>query len=458
MPQEKEKSAIVVAQSLLHLWDPRKLRVWAEKWRHQRGLRAWLARQLEIVIRTARNIHQADTLLRAAALTYHTLLAIVPLLAVAFALFKAFGGLKKMEEPLRRVILDNLAVGKADEVGRWLETFIANINAGAIAGVGVLILFYSAVNMLTNIEASFNRIWGVQRGRPFFLRFAIYWCLLTLAPPLIGFSVSLSAQLQNSTAATFVLGLFPFGLGRYIISLLTTLTVCLTFIFSYLIVPNTKVHFRSALWGGLVAGFTWNILKAIFIVTSAGTIKYSAVYGALGVLPLLMIWMYWSWIIVLGGATFTFIHQTISSGTDEDSLLPESTAFREELAINVSLIIAREFYAGRTPPGLVEIVEEVGICMPIVRRTLESLVDHGILVEVAGEHEAGYLPGKDLARQTVGEIQQILRHKVGQSFQMKETPIVLEIRRLLTTAEDTSSALLKQTDLRTLAAQAEVQR
>ena len=93
-------------------------------------------------------------------------------------------------------------MGRAEEVGRWLDQFISNISAGAIAGVGVILLFYSAVGLLTNIESSINRIWGIQRGRPFFLRFAIYWCLITLAPPLVGFSISITTRLQSSAFAT----------------------------------------------------------------------------------------------------------------------------------------------------------------------------------------------------------------------------------------------------------------
>ena len=150
---------------MLHFWDPVWLRAWAAPYHDQKGWKAFGVRQMEVFILTARSVVQEEISLRAAALTYRTLLSIVPLLAVGFALFKAFGGLKKFEAPLREVIIENMAVGRGQEVGHWLEKFISNINAGAIAGVGVLVLIYSAVGLLTNIEGSFNKIWGIERGR-----------------------------------------------------------------------------------------------------------------------------------------------------------------------------------------------------------------------------------------------------------------------------------------------------
>ena len=155
-----------LVDTVRQLWDPATLAARVDPYRGRPGLRPFAMRQLEIFILTARSLRDEEITRRAAALTYYTLLAIVPLLAVGFALFKAFGGLRRLEGPLKEMIVSSLAAGRADEVGSWLDRFIENINAGAIAGFGVIVLFYSATGLLTNIERSFNRIWGIKRERP----------------------------------------------------------------------------------------------------------------------------------------------------------------------------------------------------------------------------------------------------------------------------------------------------
>ena len=235
METRKKTSVFAVAT---HIWDPKWLRRWAAPYHKQKGWKAFGVRQLEVFVLTGRSVNQEEITLRAAALTYNTLLSLVPLLAVGFALFKAFGGLRKLEGPLRQLVVENLAVGRGEEVGRWLDQFIGKINAGAIAGVGVLVLFYSAVALLTNIEGSFNRIWGIERGRSLVVRFFTYWGLVTLAPPLVGFSVSLTAQLEGSAFTTMVVQWLPWGLGKLLVSLLSALSTCLAFVLSYIIVQR----------------------------------------------------------------------------------------------------------------------------------------------------------------------------------------------------------------------------
>ena len=435
-----------------HIWDPKWLRAWAEPYHQAQGWRAFGVRQLEVFVLTARSVYQEEITLRAAALTYNTLLSLVPLLAVAFALFKAFGGLQKLEGLLRQLIMENLAVGRGAEVGLWLDQFIAKVNAGAIAGVGVLVLFYSAVTLLTNIEGSFNRIWGIQRGRSLVVRFFTYWGLITLAPPLVGLSVSLTAQLQSSAFASTVVQWLPWGIGRLLVSLLATLSTCTAFVVSYLIVPNTKVRFRAALLGGLVAGTLWNISKYLFIAASAGTIKYSAVYGALGVLPLLMLWMYLSWLIVLFGVTYTYANQSIHTEGLELASLRMNQNFRELVASRLTVAVARRFIAGEPPLTAEALADTVGAMPSIAQRVLSSLVEHGVLVEarIKGE-DPGYLPGRSLQELSLAQVVDALRQQDGERFELQQDESFAEVAQLLQEAEEASRQVLARSSLRDLA-------
>ncbi len=437
-------------ERLIRLWDPAHLREWSRSFADPSSLRAFLVRQLYVFVLTARSVIREEITLRAAALTYNTILSIVPMVAVGFALFKAFGGLKRFEEPLKQVVMENLAVGRAAEVGRWLDQFIQNISAGAIAGVGVLVLFYSAIGLLTNIEGSINKIWGIERGRPILIRFAIYWCLVTLAPPLLGLSVSVSARLQSSAFATAVLAWLPFGLGKVVLAMSSALSVCIAFTLIYMIVPATKVRLKAALLGGVVAGLLWSLTKYIFIVISAGTLKYSAVYGALGVLPLLMLWIYVSWLIVLFGATFAYANHSVSTDHLDPSALRLTPAARELLAVRLTTAIADHFRKGDPAPLGEALAEEVGGVTSLVRQTLRTLVQQGILAETGGEGDPGYVPARDPSDLTVAQVLEALRQRDGLSPALRESEGTSEARRVLEEAERASHEVLTRVSIRTL--------
>lgn len=434
------------------LWDPATLHGWAAKERGRSGFRAFVVRQLEIFVFTARSIRGGEISRRAAALTYHTLLAIVPMLAVGFALFKAFGGLRRLEAPLRRLIVENLAVGRAESVGRWLSQFIDNISAGAIAGIGLLLLFYSAISLLTNSEKAFNRIWGIRQSRPLYIRFAIYWCLVTLGPILLGLSISVSAQLQRSAFAAAVLTWLPWGLGRWLLSLASALAVCVLFVLAYVIVPNTRVRFQNALLGGIVAGLLWTATKALFIWLSAGTVKYSAIYGALGALPLLMLWLYYSWLIVLFGVTYTYANQAAASGMLQEGPSITSQSSRELLASQLMVELSRDFRAGDEAPTAPELAERLDAPIGAVRHVLAVLSKHHLVVETGSGPDGGYMPGRDVGSLTLQQVIEVLRQKDGASLPLRsDDPGSAAVSAILEQADAASRQILQKTDLRTLA-------
>lgn len=392
-------------KKLKDLIDPVSLQYEAQKALiEKKRFRAFLLTQMAVFVHTARGVKDEEITRRAAALTYHTLLSIVPVIAVAFALFKAFGGLKKVEGPLKNAILEYLAAGRSDEVGVWIDRFIENINAGAIAGVGVIFLFYSALGLLSNVEQAFNKIWGIKKQRPIYMRFAIYWCMLTLAPPLIGLSLSMSARLQGSAFATSLKLWLPYGIGRVLISTTSLLAVCLVFVFLYQLVPNTKVKFRCALLGGIVAGLLWNITKTLFLWITAGSVKYSAVYGALGALPIIMLWTYISWIIVLFGVTYTLANQRVATKRLEDYNDDLSFYHQRWLGMSIMKQIADAFYHSKQPPTISDLAEEYRTSHAMISSLIDTLVREGLVKETSLEHDLGYIPARTMTRISLDEI------------------------------------------------------
>lgn len=451
----RESSIRRATQRLAHALQPQQFQAWVDRMRKRGGMPAFFAHQGEIFVFTARTVNDGEITRRAAALTYHTLLAIVPMLAVGFALFKAFGGLQALEGPLRAWIVENLTAGRSAEVGQWIDKFISNISAGAIAGVGVLLLFYSATGLLTNSEHAFNRIWGVEQGRPWHLRFAVYWCMLTLGPALLGLSISVSARLQSSEVAASVLSWLPFGLGKWLLSLGSVLAVCILFTLAYLIVPNTKVQVRSALLGGVVAGVLWSTTKSLFVWVSAGSVKYSAIYGALGALPLLMIWLYFSWVIVLFGVSYTYANQAAASGKLRAAMPTTSQAFREHVALRLTLTLADLHYRGESPPTSVALAEQLGISVGLVRHLLRLLERQRLVVATGSNADGQYLPARDLGRISLQDVIEALRSRHGASPVLAEDIHEQRLRPLLDAADRASRAVLAPVSLRSLVAPGE---
>jgi membrane protein len=288
-----------------HLLDPATARDAAR--RHPRA--AGVLHHIEVALRLVRDPDDPEIATRAASLTYRTLLSLVPTLAIAFAAFHALGGLRRLKEPLQQLIVRNIAFGQGDQVGQTLDRFIDNIDAGAIAGVGALGLAYTAIGLLTAVEDAMNRVWGVRRTRPLAVRVVLYLAMTVVLPPLVAVSVSVSAWLASSGFAGEMMGWLPPALGAVLLSAASLVSVCAAFTLAYRFLPNTAVTWRAALAGGAAAALVWQGVKAAFLAAYVGSVQYSAIYGALGAIPLLMIWVYLSWVVVLFGARYAALFQ-----------------------------------------------------------------------------------------------------------------------------------------------------
>jgi membrane protein len=307
------------------------------------------------------------------------------------------------------------------------------------------------MGLLTTIEESFNNIWGIQQGRSFITRIFMYWGIITLTPPLVGISISITARLQSSAFAATVLHWLPFGLGSLMLSLFTALTTCLAFTLSYYIIPNVKVRFGAALIGGILAGLLWNITKIVFINFVSTSVKYNAIYGALGILPILMLWIYISWIIVLFGVTYAAANQSMFAG-ELLSSMRMAPSFRELLAIEVALMSTDALVTGRPPLDVDDFSRQTGVNGSLINNVLEVLVAHGILAKVQRDNEdVGYLPAKDPDDLSFDKIIRVLRQKDGLSFPLKQTIGSDEAISVLMEADQVSMQILARARLRVLA-------
>lgn len=254
------------------------------------SVRPILHRLRGVALDTNRQISEAQLFITASSLAYTTILSIVPLLALSFVIFKAFGGLDKVYETLEPFILSNLAEGTSDEVIQRLHSFIDNVHGGTVGIGGFFGLIVTSMSMLMSIENAFNRIWRAKNTRGWFQRIAYYWLFITLGP--LALSVALGIASSSNVAISKVL---PSGAG---IQLIATLGLFIIYKF----VPNTYVNWKYALISSFWTGILWSLSRLGYLLYVERFAAYHRIYGSLAAIPIILFWIYLLWLMVLSGA------------------------------------------------------------------------------------------------------------------------------------------------------------
>ena len=310
-----------------------------------RALRQWNAAKLRALARYALRRAGEDHLPQvASSLTFTTVLSLVPILTVAFALFTAFPMFKSFRADIEGYMFSNLVPGS---ISRPILTYLNQFssNAKGLTAAGLIGLVVTSVMTMLTVENALNAIWRVRHRRPLAQRVLVFWALMTFAPVLIGASLSVSSYLV-SISAGYVHKL-PFGLG-VIVGLIPILLSAIAFAMLYVFVPNTNVERRDAFIAGLIAAAAFEIAKRVFGAYVAHIPTYTAVYGAFATLPIFLTWIYVSWLVTLLGATIASTLPIIRQGYWQRRTFPGSEFF-DALGVLLLLYRARE-QAPRTVP------------------------------------------------------------------------------------------------------------
>jgi len=378
--------------------------VWRMRLKEQPRSKSFVIRLVQIIALAIRGFNENKCMFRASALTFYTLLSIVPIIALMFGIAKGFELQKQVEEQLLTKMEGQKEV--ITKIIDFSNAMLANTSGGVIAGVGVAFLFWTIISVLSNIENSFNDIWGVIKPRSFGRKFGDYLSMMLVCPILLVISGSVtifvSSQirliteriplLQNLGAAFWL----PMKLLPYV-----TIWVVFTFIFAFM--PNTKVRFKSALIGGVVAGTIFQIVQWIYINFQIGVAKYGAIYGSFAALPLFLIWLQTSWLIVLFGAEVSFAHQNVETYEFEPDCLSVSKSFKTLLSLLIVQRLVKKFCDGEKPADAPGLSHELEIPVRLVRQILYGLSESGLLSEVRNskEKEFAYQPAIDVDKMTV---------------------------------------------------------
>lgn len=369
--------------------------------------------------------------LRAMALTYISLFALVPALVVAFSVVQAFTGMERISGRVNEFLFENLAVGARATIEPYIQRFIQNAHLTSAGLVGGALLAWSAVSLFSNVDRAVNDIWGIKRRRPLAQQAVIYWVGLTLGPLLLAGSVMVGHSTRTFLAGTGI---------RFLAVVAGVLLTCAFFAVLYVIVPYTKVRLRAALAGGLVAGVAWEVAKWGYTLLVSRGVRYHAIYGSVAAVPIFLLWLFVSWAILLFGARLAFVAQYASSLVEAPAMA--SKTGREILAGRAMLEVARAFDRAQPPPDGGDVATRLGVQAEDAGEALGALKQAGLVVALA---EGGLVPSRPLERITLLDIRRAVE---GAEPPTPRSPEI--VAGIVVGVEDDASRKLATTSFRDL--------
>ena len=388
--------------------------------------------------------------LRAMSLVYTTLLSIVPLLAVSFSVLKGFG-VHNQIEPLLYNFLEPLGPQGA-EITEKIIYFVENVKVGVLGSIGFAMLIYTVIALVQKIEAAFNFVWQIDHLRPLSQRISSYLSVILLGPALIFIAISFSATVLGSDWTQRLITIEPLGtLVFYSSKLIPFVLVSLAFTLIYIFIPNTRVQFRAALVGGVIAGVIWKFTGWGFAAFIASSSKYAAIYSSFAIMILLLIWMYLSWLILLAGSQIAFFVQFPKYMTMNRVRFMLSSRLREQLALQIMYLVAYNNHHNRPPWNLDQFTGYLNIPGEPVYRMVKVLVDAGYLIEISNDDPPVYLPLHDIDTTRLVDLLRDIR-AAGESrfLSLKQLTPVPPVEQLMSGLQVSSETALGERTLKSL--------
>ena len=354
-----------------------------------------------------RDFFSGQLTMRAMSLVYTTLLSIVPLLAFSFAILKGFGVFNQLE-PYLNTLLAPLGE-QGEQITKQILALVENVKGSVLGGVGLAFFLYTAITAVQKVEESLNYVWYVSKSRSFARRFTEYLIVLLIGPLAMVTAIGMITSIQSNTVVQYLLNndalgpIFVVG-GKFVPYLL----ISAVFTFLYVFMPNTKVNFKSALVGGVVGGFMWATISAIFTTFVLFASRTQQIYAGFAVAITALIWLYLNWLVLLVGAQLAFYHQRpafLRIGRQEPKL---SNSMRERATLDIMFLVGQAF---RTPDRSItssEISSKLLIPSIALAPVAGALESAGLLLSTENEE---LLPGREMSRITLQEILDVVRVK-----------------------------------------------
>lgn len=347
-------------------------------------------------------------------LTYSTVLAIVPALALLFAISRGFGFQDLVQKQL---FLYFPAQQKAISTAiTFVDSYLKESSQGLFVGVGIIMLLWTLISLLGNIEEAFNNIWGIHKGRSFMQKVTDYIAICLMVPVLMicssGASIFMSTIVQENLQLPFLTPIL-----NNLLELAPLVLAWLAFSLSYLLIPYTKVTFKYAAIAGAVSAIGFYILQLLFVNGQIYVTKYNAIYGSFAFLPLMLIWLQLTWLILLAGCVLTYSMQNVFAYNYLGDVSEVSASYRHTISIAITALVFRRFRRGKKPYTLYELTRFYDLPMRLVDNSVNALRAAGILYRVElSEGKYGIAPAVDTDTLSVGELIGRLEDKGNSDF------------------------------------------
>ena len=389
---------------ILHLIN---VGIWEIHLKNLSFVKAFPIRIIRVIILSARGFMKNDGRKKASVLTYFSLLNIVPVFAVIFGIAKGFGFQKLIEKKILQMAQNgNWQSDVTNQILGFSRSLLENVKGGIIAGVGVVLLFWTIVSLIGKIEESLNDVWEVKNPRTLTRKFSDYLTMMVLAPILLVISSSatvlVAGQVRFFAQQVGLLGVLG-PVISFFLNLLPYVSIWTLLSALYLILPNTKIPVRAGILGGVAAGTIFQIVQWIYIKFQVGVASYGAIYGSFAALPLLLVWIQMSWMIVLFGSEIAHAgvnYETYGFPPDYSRI---SVSSRKLLVLRIFRLLVEKFSLGEKPLSISQIAHLLEIPGRLVRQLLHELADIGLVVETASgiKNEVAFQPGRTIEGMTV---------------------------------------------------------
>lgn len=402
-------------------------------------VKSFLIRQLRIISIAIRGFFEDKVQLRASALTFYSLLSVVPTLAMIFGIAKGFGFQAKLEEELVKGFQGH------EEVLNWIidiaRNYLENVKGGFIAGVGLIVLFMTVLGLLGNIERSFNSIWRIKKSRRFIRKFTDYLSIMLIAPVFIfvasSANVFITSQVDVITREIAFLGQIK-PMINFFLHFIPYFLIWFLLTIIYMAMPNTKVKFTSALIGGIIAGTLVQLTQWGYVIFQIGVSRYNALYGSFAALPLFLIWLQISWLIVLLGAEISYANQNVTKYEFQYDSLNISYKLRRILTLLIVKHVIKVFEKGEPPLTSYQLAKELKIPVKVVSDITFDLTEAGLFSETLKNNpkEKGYQPARDINTITVHSVLKKLEDKGMKKITSASSKEYLKITDVVQKFED----------------------
>lgn len=334
-----------------------------------------------------------QSIIRAAALTFTTILSIVPFLAVAFSISKGFG--LQNTEFIRTLIL-KMTTGRVEVANKIIE-YIDRTNVQALGWVGVATLLFTVFSLIGTIEKAFNTIWNVRRGRSAWRKVTDFFPVILICPIVLLVASSFNVSLQQQEIVSGLLSVQAIGVIEAVFLKATPyLLISMAFAFMYAFIPHTKVRVSSAIIGGVFGGVLWQLAQWLYINWQIGASKYNAIYGSFAQLPLLLIWIYISWVIVLLGAEVGYAWQNLNAFAKQRYFGESTPLERQKLAVLMMIMLAKRFHDGKPLPSIEEFSNRLMAPTTLLSELFVLLQNAGFIIRSDVEECEIFAPARPL--------------------------------------------------------------